>query len=242
MKAGFLVRYAKYRLFLFLMGLLLILPSAAAGHELWFKSTDDGWILFRGHALDHAHPGTADTPCPIEQFLQTTVIKPSGELQLVTSGKDFPASWPADTRVIAVTTSSGCWTKTPRGTVNRPRNQVDSPLTSWRSFESIKLIQSWDPALASPLGSSLEISPQEDPLKKRGSKLRVMVTQHGKPVEGAVVTYNGKPRGVTGSEGMINIRLKSSDRNSIRATVTIPMQDEEVDEIISTACLEFFLE
>ena len=232
---------------LILLGLPLIGPGPASGHELWFEPDGGGLVLFRGHGheadADSPRHGEADAPCPPGQFLHATVIDSDGGRRVISPGEIFPAVWPADARAVAVTVSSGCWTKTPAGTVNLPRNRVESPLTSWRSFESVKLIRSWDPALALPLGGDLEISPQDDPLRKKiGSKLKVLVTRLGEPAAGAVVTYDGKPRGVTGPDGMINIRLKKSGRQVIGATLTIPLPDEEVDEIVSTAFLEFRLE
>ncbi|MBU8869615.1 MAG: DUF4198 domain-containing protein [Gemmatimonadales bacterium] len=248
----------RHRIFSLLAGLMLVLPAFATGHELWFESADEGLVLWRGHGHEAAghdsaqhgsskgdspEHGDTNAPCPVEEFLQATVLESGGSLRIISPGEIFPSIWPSDAQALAVTVSSGIWTKTPLGTINKPRNRVESPLTSWRSIEGLKLIRSWDPALALPMGNYLEITPLDNLLNmKIGAKLKVLVSRHGEPVVGAVVTYDGNPRGMTGPDGRINIRLKSNGRQTIGASLTIPLPDEEIDEIISTARMEFFLE
>ena len=236
----------KRPLFSILLSLILFAPLTAGGHELWFEDAGGPLVLYRGHGPDAAihteakDHGEANAPCPRDQYLRATVVDNNGALHHFSSGQDIPKIWPPEARAMAVTVSSGCWTKTPRGTVNLPRDRAESPLTSWRSFESIKHIRSWDPSLVRPLvvdsSGNLEITPLTNPLRmNRGDKLQVLVTSQGKPVVGSIVTYNGKPRGVTGPRGMINIRLKQDGRQSLATTVTTPMpNDEEVDEVIAT--------
>ena len=82
-----------------------------------------------------------------------------------------------------------------------------------------------------------------NPLEIRKSqKLKVLVTARNEPVAGIVVTYDGKPRGVTGPGGTINIRLKENGPQNISATMIRDEPTEEFDRIITTATLEFHLE
>ena len=151
--------------------------------------------------------------------------------------------WPSSSAALAITVSSGCWTKTPNGTVNLPRNNAETPLSSWLSLEGIKFIGAWLPGLVQPLGEDLEITPLGNPLiLKKGQKLEILVTLGKQPVEGAVVTYAGKPRGATGRDGKINIRLKTTGRQGIAATYRIDQTTPEFDKVIHTATLDFHLE
>ena len=142
-----------------------------------------------------------------------------------------------------VTLSSGYWTKTVYGTKNVPRRQAQHAVTSWQSFETVTYLRRWHPRLAQALGERLEILPSEDPASwHEGHKATFQVTLAGRPMPGVIVSYQGKPRGTTGEDGRINIRLRESGFQMIQASLSRPSTDPDADEVIDTATLNFRLE
>jgi nickel transport protein len=233
----------KQHLIPIILGLLILSPVSADGHELWFEAGADGLVLMRGHELGHLDHGQPATPCAPGELQRATIVHPDGTRLDFDPATAFPESWPETAAALSIAVSSGIWTKTPTGTVNRARTETRSPLSSWLSLEGIKYIGSWRPELAHPLDDGLEISPQANPLEmKKGHKLEILVTIDRQPVPGVVVTYAGKPRGVTGPGGTINIRLKEKGPQTIAATLVRSEPTEKYDQIIATATLVFHLE
>jgi nickel transport protein len=153
-----------------------------------------------------------------------------------------PYRIPRECAAACVLTSSGYWTKTPYGTQNLPRAEARMPIKSWLSFESVKRIDHWTAELAEPLTAWLEMTPLGDPASlRKGKKLRLRVSFDGQPVEGVVVSYDGKPRGTTGRDGRINIRVRHGGFQVIQASLTLPDASGKADEIIHAANLNFEL-
>ncbi|MGQ9660672.1 MAG: DUF4198 domain-containing protein [Thermochromatium sp.] len=92
------------------------------------------------------------------------------------------------------------------------------------------------------MSTPLEIVPAENPLVlKEGDKLTLRVLANGQPVADATVSYDGKPRGQTGADGTVNIRLKHTGLQLIQASVRSPHAGPEADEVIHTTALTFDL-
>jgi nickel transport protein len=152
----------------------------------------------------------------------------------------YPVRVPDACAAIVVLTSSGYWTKTPSGTENEPRAQVEQAIRSWLSFEGVKRINAWHERFRLPLTGDLEIVSEEDPTSRRpGDKLAVRVSLGGRPVEGAIVAVDGKPRGRTETDGRLNIRLRRAGLQMIQASLTLPDTTGVADEIIQTTTLNF---
>jgi len=110
------------------------------------------------------------------------------------------------------------------------------------SFESVKRIDRWSAELAEPLTDWLEMTPINDPLSLReGKKLRLSVSFEGRPAQGVIVSYDGKPRGTTGRDGRINIRLRHGGFQVIQASLTGPDASGKADEVVYAANLNFEL-
>ena len=106
----------------------------------------------------------------------------------------------------------------------------------------VERFDGWSAALAEPLTGWLEMTPLGDPASLRqGRKLRLRVTFERQPVEGVVVTYDGKPRGLTGRDGGINIRLRHAGFQVIQASLSRPDASGKADEIVHSANLNFEL-
>jgi nickel transport protein len=180
---------------------------------------------------------------PIENVLRMSCFDESGNGASRDSIGAYPIDFGGPCAASSALVSSGYWTKTPYGTKNIPKNEAESPISGWLSYESVKHLAKWSEAFAAPLTGDLEIVPLHDPFSLgEGDKLRLLVALEGKPATGAIVVYDGKPRGETDSEGHVSIKLRRSGLQTILASYRTPLESEKADEVVRTAVLSFALE
>lgn len=228
-------------------GLVLIgtVLAPAAAHDLWIEPTGDGLVLLRGHRHS-GHAGAEVMPIDPAHLLSVDCLQADGtivahDVAEHTAGDSLrlDCSGPA----VQVTLSSGFWTKTVRGTRNVPRRQAEHALSSWRSFETVIFLRHWHPRLAHGWGDRLAILPDAaEETWSVGDKATFRVTLAGEPVADAVVRYHGKPRGTSGKDGTINIRLREAGLQMLQASLRRPTDDPDADEVIDTATLNFMIE
>jgi nickel transport protein len=221
--------------------LLLLANLPAYGHDLWIEHTDSSLTLYYGHRHSGHHG-----PELIEYSPGILIRALCFDENARSSDLDLPQRYPLiitkSCAVIHVLTSSGYWTKTPYGTKNITKDHAQQAVRSWLSYESVKRMDTWNEKLAVPLTQDLELTPINDPFEaERGDKLRLLVTYRGKPVKGAIVSYMDKPRGVTGDDGKINVRLQQNGFQVIQASYHVALQSEKADEVIYTTNLNFEL-
>lgn len=216
--------------------------SAAVAHDLWVEPEAGGYQLLYGHHPRVSHEGTRQIAY-IPDIVKTVVcLDAAGGRRPAKAGGGSPVKIEGDCAVLYVLTSSGYWTKTTAGTKNLKKTEVASPLGSWQSFESVKHIARWGSGAASPLATPLEIVPAENPLAlKDGDKLTLRVLANGQPLADATVSYDGKPRGQTGADGTVNIRVKHGGLQLIQASTRSPHAGPEADEVVHTTALTFAL-
>jgi len=216
--------------------------STAAAHDLWIEPVAGGYQLLYGHHPQVSHEGARQIAYAPDVVKSVVCLDPAGGRRPAKVGSSSPIKIEGDCAILYVLTSSGYWTKTTAGTKNLKKTEATAPLGSWQSFESVKHIAQWGSGAASPLGTPLEIIPADNPLAlKDGDKLGVRVLAAGKPVAGAVVTYDGKPRGETGSDGTVNIRVKHGGLQLVQAATRTPHTGPEADEVVHTTALTFAL-
>jgi len=222
---------------------ILVLSGHAHAHDLWLEREDQGEEigLYYGHKHSQ-HGGAKVLEYRPEWVREALCFDAAGKEAAFSSEAVYPYRLRGECAAACVLTSSGYWTKTPYGTENVPRAEARMPLKSWLSYESVKRIDGWGAALAAPLTGWLEMTPSGDPASLRqGRKLRLRVTFDRQPVEGVVVSYDGKPRGVTGRDGKINIRLRHGGFQVIQASLSRPDASGKADEIVHSANLNFEL-
>lgn len=220
--------------------LLLALSSfSAQAHDLWVERQDNLHTLQYGHERS-GHEGAKKLEYKPEQVKHTACFGRDGREVRAETGRVYPVTLKGACAASWFFTSSGYWSKTPYGTKNLPRTEAEAVLDSWLSTESVKRVDTWGPALARPLTQELELVPQVNPLGlKRGDKLRVLVTLRGKPVAGVTVAYFGHPRGVSGADGLVNVRLQQGGFQLIQASLQTPLQDGKADKLIQATSLQF---
>jgi nickel transport protein len=223
------------------LSILLARPGTVRGHDLWVDETPAGYQLRYGH-LPGAHEGAVEIPYDPRTVLRADCFDRAGRPGAATIERAYPVTIHGECAVLFVLTSSGCWTRTPYGTRNTRRSETEQVVDSWRSFESVKWLAAWSPALARPLTGDFEITPLADPFSLQdGDKLRLLVTRSGQAAAGAIVSYDGKPRGVTDASGSINVRIRHGAVQHVTASLRVPVVTPEADAEIHATCLRFRL-
>lgn len=221
---------------------LFVGPAAVSAHDLWVAPEAGGYRVLYGHHPQVSHEGARELPYAADAVKSVICLDAAGARRPATVGSSSPVRIEGDCAVLYVLTSSGYWTKTTAGTRNVRKTEAASPLAAWQSFEGVKHLDAWGPAAAGPVGAPLEIVPEQDPLGLRdGDKLGVRVLADGKPVAGAVVSYDGKTRGETGPDGRVNVRVRHGGLQLIQAAVRTPHPGPEADEVVHTTALTFAL-
>ncbi|MBI4719788.1 MAG: DUF4198 domain-containing protein [Chitinivibrionia bacterium] len=233
------------RMFLriFIVAAIAAAPCPRAfGHDLWLERTGAGLALLSGHRHS-THEGADLVEYSPSVVLRAECFAADGAASVPELTDTYPVTVAARCAATCIFTSTGYWTKTTYGTQNVPKTKARYPVQSWLSYESVKRIDAWSDALARPLTQELDIVPLGNPFEAgAGGKLRLMVAFEGNPAEGIIVCYMGKPRGTTGRDGTINIRLKEPGLQMIQACRRAPLASAEADEIVYTTTLNFELE
>ena len=221
--------------------LLVLLAGSSHAHDLWLEKENGGLGLYYGHKRS-AHEGAEFLEYEPTWVLKALCFDGAGRETRFEEKKSYPYRIPEECAVAYVLVSSGYWTKTPYGTQNVPKAEARMAIKSWLSYESAKRIDHWSAALAKPLTGGLEMTPLDDPLGLgKGKKLRLRVTFDLQPAGGVVVAYDGKPRGQTGEDGLVNLRVRRGGFQVVQASLSRPDPSGKADEVIHSANLNFEL-
>ena len=224
-----------------LLLLSTLLSPLAFGHDLWIERSGPLHTLSYGHERS-GHEGAKRLEYKPETVRQARCFDESGQELRAEQGRQFPVRLKGDCAVSWFQLSSGYWSKTPYGTKNLPRTEAGAVIESWRSFEAIKRIDHWTHLLAGPLTQELELAPAGDPRKlKVGEKLRLRAFFLGKPAANVSVAYFGRTRGITGSDGTVNIRLTEPGVQLVQASLELPLDDGKADKTLHSSSLQFEL-
>jgi len=220
-----------------LLALLLCLPGALFADDLWIDHVEGSYTLIRG-PLNSDGAGQAYDPAIVQRVfcaLRGGLVMPAPFLA------EQPVRIINDCSALLVEVSTGYWSKTAQGVVNRPQTEVPGALTSWFSEESVKRLDDWSPAMAIPTADAFEIVPKSNPLTLQpGATLPVEVVYQGVPIPHAGVSYNGVHVGVTGDAGLMNVTIRQGGRQQITASAKWP-GDDRAFRVVRTTTLQFDL-
>lgn len=220
--------------------LLLALPLQAMAHDYWLGREGDDYVLYQGH-LYSAHRGEERVPYNPD-IVKGAHCATGATIHLPAQVAAYPVRFTGACAALYVETSSGYWSQTLTGTINKPKTEVNGALRSWRSEESIKNIDAWIPIVAAPLTAGFELVPLENPLAlKPGDKLRVYAMWQGKPKSGVTIAYDGAPRGITGADGKLNVRIRHGGTQAVSASFEEPLNDAKADKLVRATILQFQL-
>lgn len=196
------------------------LLSSLVAHDLWI---DANATVHYGHIRDSHGEERVIAPEEIER-------------SLCLRGGALVSERAQDCDALLVALRPIYYTKTPYGTQKLPKNEAKMVLQSWQSIESVKRLLG-DGASA-VLGSGLELSPTESiGALQTGDKIRLLVTFEGEPRSGVAVAYGERFIGESDHEGRINVRLRESGLQNIRATLRLRGDGIRCDEIVHTTTL-----
>ncbi|MDW8324885.1 MAG: DUF4198 domain-containing protein, partial [Burkholderiales bacterium] len=224
-----------------LLPALATIALHAMAHDLWVERLGHGYVLHYGHQHS-AHAGSRVVEYAPAQVTQALCLGAQGRPMEARVERVWPVKLHGECIAVRFTLSTGYWSKTPQGTRNLPKTEAGTVFDSWLSIESVKRIDAWDAALARPVGDGLELVPLVNPLRlKRGDKLPLAVYRDGRPLAGVTVAYFGRPRGVSGADGRINLRLQQDGLQLIQASVETPLDDGKADRRVEGTTLQFEL-
>lgn len=225
---------------------LTLLSPAIRAHDLWIERTGGAYTLYNGHKhTDHGghggHGGDQVIHYGPAFVTQALCFDTQGQVKHEAKGGS-PFRLEGECAALTIAASSGFWSKTPKGTLNVPKDEARQVVKSWLSLEWVKRLDAWSPALAMPLTPGLELVPLEDPLHlAKGDKLRLQLTLDRQPIAGATVTYDGEPRGLTDEGGRINLRIQHGGFQMIAAGINRPRPSPQADEEVLATALVFEL-
>lgn len=216
------------------------LPGVVLAHDYWFKSVDDDYRLHRGH-LFSLHEGEKEVP--FEPSIITDALclqKDSDVIRPTEFSDEYPPLITGPCQALLVSADSGYWSQTMTGTKNKPKDQLFGVLRSWHSLEVMKLVEGWNERLLSPLSDQLELVFTSDPFNlAEGDKLRLVVMLDGKPAAGVAFAYDGKPRGVTGEDGRVTLRIRHDGVQVISASIEQAIDSSSADKLVRSTMLSF---
>jgi nickel transport protein len=227
----------------FTLGLATLLQNPVLAHDYWFEREGQEYVLYRGHHFAD-HKGEAIVPYAPEIIQHISCVSPDGVPQSVNLPTRYPARIPGPCARLTVEVDSGYWSETGIETLYQSKEQVPDALYSWRAIESTTLLNTWHKLDHPPsVPHGLEIFFEKNPfLAEDGEKLRLVVLQAGKPRQGVTVAYDGNPRGVTGQDGRINIRIRHSGLQVITGSIKEPAPDtRKADTFLRSTTLLFEL-
>lgn len=211
----------------------------AVAHDLWIEREDQGHVVHYGHRHS-GHTGEDRVRYSPDFVVDALCLHATGTKSALAVPGAYPARLEGECAVLLVTASSGDWTTTVEGTRNLPPGGLAGVVRSWRSVESVKWLGQWSEAAVRPLGEGLELVPLTDPLAlRRGDKLRVLATLRGQPQPGVTLAYAGEPRGVTGADGQLNVRLRAAGVQMISASIEESSHEPRVGKTIHATALQF---
>ncbi|WP_187647597.1 DUF4198 domain-containing protein [Nitrosophilus labii] len=207
-------------------------------HDIWIEKSDQGYKLLYGHLhISKEHSGAKIIKYDPNK-IKKVICKKGDKSENLNVIKEYPLSLKKECDELYIFMDNGYYTKTSYGVKNLPKDSVKMALKSWRSFESIKYLEKNS---KKPLSSAFEIVLLNNP-KEVGDKARLLILFDKKPIEGAIVAYDSKPRGKSSKDGRVNIRIKREGLQNISATLRKSGDGKKSDEIVYTTTLNFKVE
>ncbi|MDQ7068454.1 MAG: hypothetical protein Q9M40_11035 [Sulfurimonas sp.] len=206
--------------------ILLTLTYSLFAHDMWI---DDSFRLFYGH-IDKKSSHGDEKEITKDGMLQNSCLK-DGKIFEVTNEMQKN-----ECDALFVLLPKAYYTKTPYGTLSKPKDSVKMPLKSFQSVESIKRVYSDKGDKLFKNGLELTLINKLSEIEK-GDKARLFVSFNGKPQKGVTLAYGDRVVGASDEEGHINVRIRELGLQNIKASFTLKGDGVKCDEIIHSTTL-----
>ena len=179
--------------------------------------------------------------CVVVDSDENRLFQKDGDVILRAEFSDeYPPLIKGPCQALLVSADSGYWSQTITGTKNKPKDELFGVLRSWHLLEVMKLVEAWNERLLSPLSDQLELVFTSDPFTlAEGDKLRLVAMLDGKPAAGVAFAYDGKPRGVTGEDGRVTLRIRHDGEQVISASIEQAIDSSSADKLVHSTMLSF---
>lgn len=214
------------------------LATASHAHDYWFERSGEDYLLHRGHRVSQ-HQGEKEVPFDPEIVTGAYCLRPNdADPSPAAVSGNYPLRVEGPCVAVVVTADSGYWSQTLTGTRNLGKDELSAVLRSWQALESVKRVEAWSERLRDPLSTGLELVFTGNPFTLAvGDKLRLTAVIRGKPAQGVTVAYHGDPRGVTGDDGRVNVRIRHKGLQLITASLEEPLDSEKADKRVRSTIL-----
>ncbi|HPF35064.1 MAG TPA: DUF4198 domain-containing protein [Candidatus Krumholzibacteria bacterium] len=217
---------------------LLAVPGAGRAHDLMLTAGPDGLRVLVGHPAGAEH-GAPTSDLPDSLLAAAWTLDDAGPLPITSLTQPLPC--PAAARGAVASVDWGAWAATDAGRLPLAQARPTDILATSRARATVALLRG--PLSTAPTTPDLFILPLGDPTAARpGDKIRVRILRDGAPCPGATVLVDGDPRGASGADGELNLRLRHGGAQLLQAVWRGPDPAGQVDELILETSLTFRIE
>lgn len=218
-----------------LASLLLLAAVPVRAHDLLLDWSDAGLTVQVGHLAGAEH-GSPSHALPDSLLRDAWALTASGAVPLATDVR--PPACPPDALGAVVRVDWGPRAATPDGKVPLAAARPGDILATSHARANVAALRGALPG--PPACPDLFLLPLVDPADLRpGDKVRVRLLRDGLPCAGATVLVDGSPRGATGDDGELNVKIRRPGRQLLQAVWRGADPAGAVDELILEASLTF---
>lgn len=214
--------------------LLLGFGGNAISHDAWLDAAPGATGEFLVRFTDDKKP----QPYPASKVSRVVSYNAAGQSSALipaTTGELSRVTAPADSAVLTLEFDNGFYSRTVRGTVNKPMNEVPGATAATWALKTGKYIKQWSPLVQKANGLRLEIVPQTSEQPKPGDTLTVQVLWEGKPLEGVKVSKGEHDDGVkTDANGKATYKVDAG-QNFVWAERRAPVEGDPRFTLLAVA-------
>ncbi|WP_415397196.1 hypothetical protein [Sulfurimonas sp. CS5] len=204
----------------------IMLTCSLLAHDIWI---DDSFAINYGH-MDKESSHGDEKVIDKESILRVSCSKDSKISEI--KNKELKSGCDA----VFVELKEAYYTKTPYGTKKQSKDKTKMPIKSFQSIESVKRIYSDDAKELFKNGLELTLRNGLSEINV-GDKARLLVSFNAKAQAGVSVAYDDRVIGASDENGYINIRIRKSGLQNIKASYTLKGDGIKCDEIIYSTTL-----
>ncbi|OHE10801.1 MAG: hypothetical protein A2513_00460 [Sulfurimonas sp. RIFOXYD12_FULL_33_39] len=195
-------------------------------HDIWI---DDSFIVHYGH-INKSNSHGEEKEIKQEDILEVFCLRDSNIFEM--KNKNDKSGCDA----LFVELNKAYYTKTPYGTLKQAKDEVKMSIKSFQSIESVKRVYNDNATELFKSGLELTLTNKLSEISV-DDKARLLVSFNAKAQAGVVVAYDENVIGVSDENGHINVRIRKTGLQNIKASYTLKGDGVKCDEVIYTTTL-----